>query len=213
MTQNETEIEVKFYLRSLEILEARLVAEGAQLLIPRVHEVNLRFDTPDYRLSAARSALRLRSDMPAAGQPGGAPLARLTYKGAANLESGASARREIEFAVDSFNSARNFLEALGYRVFLMYEKYRTTYTLGAVQVVLDQLPYGSFCEIEGPDTPSIQAAAQRLSLDWEARCLESYLAIFERLKGELQIAGRDLSFSAFARIRVTPDVIGLKYAD
>jgi len=33
---------------------------------------------------------------------------------------------------------------------MMYEKYRTTFTIGSLEVVLDELPYGNFVEIEGP---------------------------------------------------------------
>jgi len=40
-------------------------------------------------------------------------------------------------------------EALGYAVYMMYEKYRTTFRLDNLEVVLDELPYGNFVEIEG----------------------------------------------------------------
>ncbi len=49
---NQTELEVKFYLADLPALEARLQALGARLSQARVHEINLRFDTPSLDLTA-----------------------------------------------------------------------------------------------------------------------------------------------------------------
>ena len=43
-----------------------------------------------------------------------------------------------------FEAARRLLEALGYRLTVMYEKYRTTYHLRHLIVVLDEMPYGEF---------------------------------------------------------------------
>jgi len=40
------EIEVKFYLEHLDRLHAHLIEIGAELVQPRTHEINLRFDTP-----------------------------------------------------------------------------------------------------------------------------------------------------------------------
>ena len=58
--------------------------------------------------------------------------------------------RKSKFEVSSFDNAKALLEALGYRVSVMYEKYRTTYDWGGCEVTLDEMPYGDFAEIEGP---------------------------------------------------------------
>ena len=50
MSISDTELEVKFYLSRRKAMEAMLSALG-QVTAPRVHEVNLRFDTPDLSLS------------------------------------------------------------------------------------------------------------------------------------------------------------------
>ncbi len=134
---------------------------------PRTHEVNLRFDTPDQALTRSLQVLRLRQDS----------KARLTYKGPGRDEGGVRLRQEIEFIVSDFDEARSLFEALGYEIAMMYEKYRTVYELGEVHVTLDEMPFGAFAELEGPDPTSIQAAAQRLGLNWQARVLDSYTAI------------------------------------
>lgn len=203
MSHSEQEIEVKFILRDLPGLAARVQALGGRVSAPRVHEVNLRFDTPDLSLTRQHRVLRLRQDANAV----------MTYKGPANLGQGVAARLEIEFQVSNFQAARHLLEALGYQVSIWYEKYRTTYELGEVLVTLDEMPFGSFAEIEGPDAPAIRTAAAALKLDWEARCTASYLALFDQLRASRGLKARNLSFEELQGTSTSPEDFGLRYAD
>jgi adenylate cyclase class 2 len=198
-SSSDKELEVKFYLPDLSSLQTRLEASGAQLVQPRVHEVNLRFDTPTGELTRGYRVLRLRQDSEA----------RLTYKGPGVLQDGVRARQELEFTVSDFDTARKFLEALGYTVSVMYEKYRATYALQGVLVTLDKMPYGNFAEIEGPDGASIHQAAEALGLDWERRILDSYLVLFDRLRERLGFTFRDLSFENFEGLTVTGEMLGM----
>jgi len=203
MSDKDRELEVKFYLSRRKELEEKLIAQGGQLKEPRVHEINLRFDTPDQSLSNTGRLLRLRLDS----------RARVTYKGMGSIEGGARLRQELEFTVSNFDTARSVLEALGYEVYMMYEKYRTTYKLGNLEVVLDEMPYGDFAEIEGPDGQSIQTAAQQLDINWDARIMESYTVLFEVARAKLSFDFRDLSFENFKGLAVTPEVLGVLLAD
>jgi adenylate cyclase class 2 len=137
----------------------------------------------------------------------------VTYKGMGSIEGGARLRQELEFTVSDFDTARALFEALGYEVYMMYEKYRTTYKLGNLEVVLDEMPYGDFAEIEGPDAESIQAATQLLNVEWEARILDSYTVLFESVRAQLGFGFRDLSFENFKGLTVTPEVLGVLIAD
>ena len=195
---NDQEIEVKFYVQDLGKVEARLRELGARLLRPRVHELNLRYDRPNGSLRREQRVLRLRQS----------DDSRLTYKGPSSIVGGAMSRQEIEFTVGDFEAAKAFLEALDYQLVVMYEKYRTTYEMMTSEVfedfgslktliMLDELPFGNFVEIEGPEAVSIHAAADSLSLKWEAAIGESYLKLFERLRGELGFTFRDLTFENF----------------
>jgi adenylate cyclase class 2 len=199
MSKSDQELEVKFYLSDLPALRARLEATGAQLVQPRVHETNLRFDTPSGDLTRGYRVLRLRQDS----------KARLTYKGPGKLVDGVRSRQELEFTVSDFGTAHHFLEALGYEVSVMYEKYRATYTLDGVLVTLDEMPYGNFAEIEGPDGASIRKTAEVLGLDWERRILDSYIMLFDRLRERFGLAFRDLSFENFKSLTVTEDMLDL----
>lgn len=203
MGQNQQELEIKLYLADLPALKGKLEISGAKLIEARLHEINLRFDLPDGELTRKAQVLRLRQDT----------AARMTYKGPGETIDGVHARREIEFTVGDFQSAQLLLESLGYQVSLMYEKYRTTYSLDGLQVTLDEMPYGNFSEIEGTDTSAIHHAAMKLDLSWEARILESYTTLFDQLQEKLGLTFQNLSFANFAEINITPEDLGVIPAD
>ena len=203
MNLDGQEIEAKFYLRDLAAIERRLQSLGGELVSPRVKEINLRFDTPDRRLGTNRQALRLRMDS----------VARLTFKGPQALGETVSNRQEIEFEVSDYQAARQFLEALGFVLAVSYEKYRTTYRLGKAEVVLDEMPFGSFIEIEAGSVEEIFRTARQLGLDWDARCAESYLGLFLRLKAAVGLEAENLTFSELTDWQGNLTAIGLKFAD
>lgn len=181
-----TEIEVKFHIKDLEKLAARLQALGATLTSPRTHEMNLRFDTPAGTLAAQSCVLRLRQDA----------RSRLTFKGASQKEDGIVQREEIEFSVSDFDAAQLFLERLGYQVISIYEKYRTSYALGNLHFDLDEMPYGNFLEIEGKDFDGIHQIAEQLSLHWDVAVKMGYLTIFHRLREKNESNAAELTFHA-----------------
>jgi len=187
------ELELKYYVLDLRRIEAKLKELGASCSQPRLLEANLRFDTSDYSLSREGKALRLRYDTEA----------RITYKGPSQAREGIRLREEIEFVVDNYQAARAFLLALGYQVSVFYEKYRTVYLMGGVHIMLDELPYGNFVEIEGPDPASIQVVNSALNLNWETRIPESYTILFDRLRDMLKLPFRDLSFDNFRDLQVS----------
>lgn len=194
MKSGATEIEVKFHLWSLRKFEQRVLEDGGQLSVPRTLETNLRFDTPDGKLRQGHRALRLRRDSGVT----------LTYKGPGDLADGIRTRAEIEVGVDDFAAARSLLEGLGYAVVFQYEKYRTTYELGETEIMLDELPYGDFVELEGaPET--LKPVAQQLGLRWAAAIPDSYHTLFERLRSQLGLPFDTLTFGNFvgvaARVR------------
>ena len=203
MSDNGQETEAKFYVQDLERIQARLQDMEARPLQGRVLEKNIRFDLPDASLRAGRRVLRLRYDT----------KARLTYKGGNQNAKGVLSREEIEFVVEGFDKAKKFLEALGYQQVFYYEKYRTTYELDKILVMLDELPYGNFVEIEGEREETIHALSEKLDLNWDAAIERSYSALFEDLQKSLDLSFRDLSFENFAHIKVDPTHLGVHTAD
>ncbi len=203
MSDRGQETEAKFYVLHLDKITARLAELQARLIQPRVLETNLRFDLPDASLSSKGQVLRLRRDT----------KARLTYKGASQNKSGVLDRQEIEFVVDDFEKARQFLEALGYQQSMVYEKYRATYELKNTSIMLDELPYGDFVEIEGETEEQIQAVSKKLNLDWNAAIETSYTGLFENVKKLLRLSFQDLSFKNFEGIKVASDQLNVRAAD
>jgi len=201
--KNNEEIEVKFFVQDLAGIERRLQQLGARPVQARSREVNLRFDRPDGSLERDHRVLRLRQDMEA----------HLTYKGPGELRDGVRAREEIEFSVGDFAATRALLEALGFRVSVVYEKYRRVYAFEDAHIMLDEMPYGDFVEIEGPQAESIRENAQRLALDWEKRITGSYLALFGTLRRKRNLRFRDLTFENFEGITAQPDDLKVSPAD
>lgn len=197
------EREVKFYIQDLAAMADRLQATGADLVRPRVLERNLRLDTPEGALGKAARVLRIRQD----------DRVRVTYKDNARTEDGILARTEIEFTADNFEVTRKFFEALGYPVVMVYEKYRWVYRLGDVEVVLDEMPFGNFMEIEAPNSTLIEGVAQMLGLDWDRRVISSYLRLFAVAKQHVDLPFRDLTFDNFVSVEVSPEDLEVQPAD
>jgi adenylate cyclase class 2 len=186
-TNDDHEREVKFFIADLKEMFSRLSVAGAVKQKERVREYNLRFDTPHQSLRSQHQVLRLRQD----------DQTHLTFKGQTDLSQGIADRRELEITVSDFNSARKILEGLGFVVFLIYEKFRTTYQLNACEIVLDELPFGYFMEIEGETAQVIQTVAQKLNLDWEKRITLSYLELFNNLKTNKNLHMENIVFESF----------------
>jgi adenylate cyclase class 2 len=106
-------------------------------------------------------------------------------------------RREIELPISSSNQAVNLLEALGYQIVLVYEKFREVFQLEDVEIMLDEVPFGCFVEVEGPDIASLKHAALRLGLAWEAGIDLSYAEIFESLKEAAGLGIQHMTFFDF----------------
>ena len=138
---------------------------------------------------------------------------KFTYKSASTNEQGVLSREEIEFGVEDFDKAKRFLEALGYQKLVYYEKFRTTYEQNDTLVMLDELPYGNFVEIEGSTVDSIRAIADQLQLNWATAIATSYNALFDRTRSALGISVQDLSFAEFADITVEAAHLGVVAAD
>ncbi|MBX3061486.1 MAG: class IV adenylate cyclase [Anaerolineae bacterium] len=194
---NKVETEVKIYVETLRITEQRLILAGAALTAPRVYERNIRYDDSINSLTSAARVLRLRQDT----------RTRLTLKEpATSTENNILSRPELEVEVSDFDTMHTILEHLGFHEAWIYEKHRTTYVLNDCEIVLDEMPYGKFVEIEG-DPKKIEALVELLGLSDSPRILASYSAIFFQLKQILKLTIRDLTFENFRSIVVPPELI------
>jgi adenylate cyclase class 2 len=195
MNAEHREIEVKLYVPSLDEVRARLTTLGAQLIAPRVFERNIRYENAEGSLYAQGIVIRLRQDT----------RARLTYKaGGEKVGDDLFARFEAEVEVSDFDTMHVILTQMGYLPSMHYEKYRTTYQLENAEIVLDEMPYGSFVEVEG-DEQTIPRALERLNLTHAHRYNAGYAALFEHVRRNLGLTFRDLTFKNFSGILVPED--------
>ncbi len=191
MKNNMVETEVRLYVPDLTPLPARIEAAGGALVSPRVLEYNIRYDSANHGLTERGIVLRLRRDT----------RARLTYKEAPQADDDVISRLEAEVTVDDFEKMDFMLRRLGFTPFTVYEKYRTTYRLGEVEIVLDEMPYGHFVEIEGP-APAIRAALDTLDLAGSVAVKTSYLGLFAQMRTALRLDFNDLTFANFEGMRI-----------
>ncbi len=203
MAHNNTEIEAKFYVLDLKKIEKRLQSLGAKQIVARQFEYNLRYDDDKNSLSRSGKVLRLRryDDV------------RLTFKGPGNSENGVLSRSEIELVVNDFDSARLFLEGLGYHVNIVYEKFRAMYELEERLVTLDELPYGKFVEIEGDSPEAVREFAQKLGLQPQAAIPTSYHSLFDRFCRNRRLKLKNLCFAEFDGLEVSPRDLDVFPAD
>lgn len=182
------EVEVKFLVADLAVIRDRVIEAGGMLQQERVWEQNVRYDTADDDLLGRGELLRLRKDKHAI----------ITFKGLSLEAAGSEAkvREELEITVDDFETAAAIIRRLGFSARQTYEKYRETFTFGEVEVVLDELPFGDFVELEGAE-PALKRASAALGLDWQKRLTFNYLALLEMAKAHYQLPFNDLTFANF----------------
>lgn len=187
------ETEVKFYVPDLDPVTDRLFAAGAEVSASRVYERNIRYENAEKTLKAQGIVLRLRQDR----------RAYLTYKEPPQFieDEDIPTRFEAEVEVSDFDTAAVILEKLGYTPSMIYEKFRTTYHLDDTEVMLDEMPYGCFVEIEGaPD--AIRRVIPLLGLEHARRHKSNYAQLFDRVRERLNLDFTDLTFANFDGIAV-----------
>jgi len=176
------EVEIKLRVDSLARLRRRLARLGARRG-RRVREDDTLYDTPKHSLKRRGELLRLRLR-----HGHGAP-ALLTYKGRRAANRRYKVRREIELAVPRPEEFRAVLEAVGFRPWFRYQKYRTTYRLPRLPdlaIELDETPIGSFLELEGPPR-AIDRAAHLLGYRPGNYLVTTYYALYLRARRRLRM--------------------------
>lgn len=196
--QPNLEVEVKFLVDDISEIRERLMRLGAEPKHPRVYERNVRFDSPAGDLLAKDQLLRLRQDA----------RSRLTFKGRspADILSEAKVREEIEVTVDDFDRMSLLLQRLGFEPVQVYEKYRETFQMGDVEIVLDEMPFGQFVELEGAED-DIRHTAAELGFDWSRRVLVNYLGMMAVFKQIYRLPFDDVTFENFADHPISAAVI------
>jgi adenylate cyclase, class 2 len=114
----------------------------------------------------------------------------LTYKERLQNDSDVKHNIEFETVVADVDAMENIIGKLGYKLSVIYEKHRRTWHLDNVEVVLDELPFGLYMEIEG-SMEHIEEAEHLLDikdLEPEVRGYPRLTAKFGKMKGDVAVA-------------------------
>lgn len=204
------EIEIKLRIKDVKALQRtlkRLAVIPLDPKMPRVHEMNLLFDTPEGGLAKHGQLLRIRTEKsasrtqrhisPAQKRTSNRTIRHLlTFKSPpealaiGNLTRQPSAggrykiREETELDITDAKSLQKIFEGLGLRGWFRYEKYRTTYKFPArakwaygLLVEMDETPIGTFIELEGPGE-AIDRAARELGFPHSDYIQKNYLVLY-----------------------------------
>jgi len=167
------EVEVKFRIADIQALTAGLGSAGFRLVTERTHEMNTLYDRPGQPLRRRGALLRIRHY---------GSKWTVTYKDKSQVQPGRlKSRREIETLIEDGRSLAQILEALGLQPGFAYEKFRSEWTDGTGQVVIDETPIGNFGEIEGP-SHWIDAVAGKLGIAKKQYITLSYAELFQEWK-------------------------------
>jgi adenylate cyclase class 2 len=168
MSRRETEIKLAF--SSAGEADRAIRALGAAETHRRTFEDNTLYDLPGGVLAGSGRLLRLR-------RYGDETL--LTFKGPVAESSRHKVRVEEETSVADASSLERILEGLGFAPAYRYQKFRTTFRLGSLEIAIDETPIGTYVEVEGsPD--EIDRAAERLGFAPDAYELATYRELHER---------------------------------
>ena len=187
----ETEIKLaiadrKAFERKLKKLGGKTVGTGDG----RVHEANTIFDTPEGGLAKHGQLLRIRTETRRGkGKAGASERTVLTFKqpalrGISDEGARFKVREETETELTDRVALTKIFEGLGLRGWFSYEKYRTTWKLGAKEkwasdllVEVDETPVGTYVELEGPPE-AIDRAAGALGFSRKDYLVKNYLTLY-----------------------------------
>ncbi len=169
------ETELKFKIESITGTKDKLKKLGAKK-VSSEFEQDFYFDNDKKTLWKTVKVLRIRK----VGRRG-----ILTMKsGFKKVSKKFKVMRELEVNTDNFQNLKIILGEIGYKVDGYKEKYRDTYRLDNVNILIDRLPYlGSYMELEGRG-PDINRVVKKLGFDFKDSSSLSYGQLFSKYCSE-----------------------------
>lgn len=184
------EIEVKIRVDDVDGTVARLEELGAELVRARTFEDNRLYDLEGDPLFRQGKLLRLRV-------VGGRGVLTVKAPAPGAEDSPYKVRREIETEVADPDATAAALEAVGFVPRWRYQKYRREWDVDGAHVVLDEIPWGVWVEIEG-EPERIDRIARQLGWGRERWDRGTYRELHERHCAERGAAVGDMVFGAGA---------------
>jgi adenylate cyclase class 2 len=186
MANNQIEVEIKFKIFDLSVLEEKIKTIGGRELHRNSFQKTIRMDTKEESLQKKGIFLRVR---------GGEKKTMTVKSRLPNSDKNFKEREELEIEISDVELAEKMLFTLGFTEKWIMEKYRTEYELAGTILALDHLPFGDYLEIEG-DKSSIENVVQMLGLEKQERFVNTYWHLFDDYKKANNLTGEDVIFDS-----------------
>ncbi len=165
----------------------RLTRAERERVLERLHEIGAQFcgEAFEENVLYAGGIINLKNCVLRLRRVAGKAL--LTYKERFPTDSAIKRQREDETEVLNAEAMAAILDGLGYRPALVYEKRRATWRVAQTEVVIDELPFGFFMEIEGEEQAIIEAekALQLTETEAEMATYPQLTALHGKKSGEV----------------------------
>lgn len=152
-----TEIEAKFLDVDHDTIRAKLKEIGAVCEQPMRMMHRMTFDFPDQRLRTEKNGwARVRDE---------GDKVTMSYKQL--NDRSLTGTKEICLTVDDYETARDFLHALGLTRTSVIDTKRESWRLGHIEIELDEWPWTKpYVEMEAASEEELRDMAAKLGLDW-----------------------------------------------
>ena len=167
-----TEFEAKFYPVDKEAYREKLLALGANRILP---ERKMRRIVADSRHNPQlkEGYLRVRDE---------GNLIRLSIKHMANEGGKMSDQKEIDVVVSDYDKTVRILEAVGIKFVRYQETLRETWEYKGVEITIDTWPeLEPFSEIEAHSEEEVKLIALELELNWDKRIITPTPEIYAKV--------------------------------
>jgi adenylate cyclase, class 2 len=182
------ETEIKLRVADLDDFRRRLEAAGFRVETPRSFESNVLYDTPDRQMRARTEILRIRSY---------AGKWTLTHKRLPDTPASERHKQRVETETEIADGQAlvEIFRSLGLVAAFRYEKWRTEWSDGEGECVVDETPIGDYAELEGTGD-WIDRISARLGIDSSLHITLSYGRLFDLWRQEHGSSAQDLTFAA-----------------
>jgi adenylate cyclase class 2 len=176
----ETEIKIK--IDNIEEFVNLLISKKASYQ-GRDFQRTTRIDTPNLDLQKKSIFLRVRSGL------GNTVTLKVKKEENKNFKL----RDEYETEVKDISILSEIFSILGFDRHFIMEKYRANFSLGGLEISVDELPFGIFAEFEGSQE-EINKVVKELGLEASERITVTYWHIFDEYKKERGLTDENIVF-------------------
>lgn len=162
------EREIKIKIKNPYSFIKKIEKQGAKFL-GFTKQTTYRFDTKTKDLEKQGKFLRTRTGF----------KSTITLKKKIGLDKKVKLRKEIELEISDIKAMNKILKELGFNCLRVMEKYRAKWKYKGLEITLDELPFGIFCEIEGPEK-MINRFLKKIHKDKAKRITETYWKLHKK---------------------------------